>query len=210
MTTQTATESGTVGEDGPATARLFGPRGRHRRPRPRKALLAAGGLALAAGALSLLRLTPDSDVTTLGTAESDPAPVSGTDTETDRSTNAAATVPTRHPKASPTATSAMGGAGTAPTTATVVVPTGNTTAEPRPGGPATTTGESPARTPAPAPPAKPTHAPDPAKPEPPAPAPDQTPTNPPAPQPDQPDQPDDGDVCLPVIGLCVDPPRNAD
>src|SRR5690349_20801821 len=35
------------------------PRGRHRRPRPRKVLFAAGGLALAAGVLSLVRLSPD-------------------------------------------------------------------------------------------------------------------------------------------------------
>ncbi|PZG67193.1 hypothetical protein C1I97_38885, partial [Streptomyces sp. NTH33] len=34
-------------------------RGRHRRPRPRKVLLAAGGLAVAAGVLSLVRLAPD-------------------------------------------------------------------------------------------------------------------------------------------------------
>ncbi|MGQ4425417.1 hypothetical protein ACN6LL_008214, partial [Streptomyces violaceoruber] len=36
----------------------WGRRGRHRRPRPRKVLLAAGGLALAAGALSVVRLLP--------------------------------------------------------------------------------------------------------------------------------------------------------
>ncbi|MFD7952888.1 hypothetical protein ACFV4X_05285 [Streptomyces ardesiacus] len=34
-------------------------RGRHRRPRPRKVLLVVGGLALAAGALSLVRLLPE-------------------------------------------------------------------------------------------------------------------------------------------------------
>lgn len=36
----------------------WGRRGRHRRPRPRKVLLAAGSLALAAGALSVVRLLP--------------------------------------------------------------------------------------------------------------------------------------------------------
>ncbi|PIM66021.1 hypothetical protein CTU88_45525, partial [Streptomyces sp. JV178] len=35
------------------------PRGRHRRPRPRKVLFAVGGMALAASALSLLRLASD-------------------------------------------------------------------------------------------------------------------------------------------------------
>ncbi|PNG16182.1 hypothetical protein C1J00_43420, partial [Streptomyces cahuitamycinicus] len=43
--------------DQPAAAETSRARGRHRKPRPRKVLLAAGGLALAAGALSLLRLT---------------------------------------------------------------------------------------------------------------------------------------------------------
>ncbi|MFE1241511.1 hypothetical protein [Streptomyces tendae] len=38
----------------------WGRRGRHRRPRPRRVLLAAGGLALAAGALSVVRLLPES------------------------------------------------------------------------------------------------------------------------------------------------------
>lgn len=60
--------------DSPAATRLFAPRGRHRRPRPRKVLLAAGGLALAAGALSLVRMSPDSGVSGLGATESDPAP----------------------------------------------------------------------------------------------------------------------------------------
>ena len=54
--TATMTTTGLAEEGG---IRLFGPRGRHRKPRPRKVLLAAGGLALAAGALSLVRLTPD-------------------------------------------------------------------------------------------------------------------------------------------------------
>ena len=47
--------------DDPATTRsgAFRPRGRHRRPRPRKVVLAAGGLAFAAGVLGLLRVVPD-------------------------------------------------------------------------------------------------------------------------------------------------------
>ncbi|MCG0067181.1 hypothetical protein L0F81_28605 [Streptomyces tricolor] len=49
-------------------------RGRHRKPRPRKALLAAGGLALAAGVLSLVRISPQSGVGASGTAEPDRAP----------------------------------------------------------------------------------------------------------------------------------------
>ncbi|MDX3577480.1 hypothetical protein PV663_11165, partial [Streptomyces sp. FL07-04A] len=50
-------------------------RGRHRRPRPRKVLFAAGGLVLAAGVLSLLRPTPDTGgADALGTAEAEPQP----------------------------------------------------------------------------------------------------------------------------------------
>ncbi|MDX5568842.1 hypothetical protein PYK79_43700, partial [Streptomyces sp. ID05-04B] len=50
-------------------------RGRHRRPRPRKVLFAVGGLALAAGVLSLLRPTPDTGgAGALGTAEAEPRP----------------------------------------------------------------------------------------------------------------------------------------
>ncbi|MYW45496.1 hypothetical protein GT346_19740, partial [Streptomyces sp. SID161] len=48
------------------------PRGRHRRPRPRRVLFAAGGLALAAGVLSLVRITPESGVGAPGTAEAEP------------------------------------------------------------------------------------------------------------------------------------------
>ncbi|MEU2881057.1 hypothetical protein ABZ651_33685, partial [Streptomyces sp. NPDC007070] len=50
-------------------------RGRHRRSRRRKALLAAGGLALAAGALGLVRLAPEYAGGGLGTAEAESPPV---------------------------------------------------------------------------------------------------------------------------------------
>ncbi|MER6045045.1 hypothetical protein ABT136_30575, partial [Streptomyces sp. NPDC001856] len=75
---RTAAGTGTGTAEGTAEpveqVRLWPPggRGRHRRPRPRKVLLVAGGLALAAGALSLVRLTPDSPVPGIGTAEADP------------------------------------------------------------------------------------------------------------------------------------------
>ena len=75
--------------------RLFGSRGRHRRPRPRKILLAVGGLAVAAGALSLVRMAPEGALGGggLGTAEAEPRlddPHAGSGT--DRATNAAATI----------------------------------------------------------------------------------------------------------------------
>ncbi|WP_432196439.1 hypothetical protein [Streptomyces sp. bgisy027] len=193
----------------PAATRLFGPRGRHRRPRPRKVLLAAGGLALAAGALSLVRMSPDSGVSGLGAAESDPAPAPGTDAEPDRSSNAANLTPDA-PKASPSATSAMGGLGTAPTTDSIVVPTPartTTTTPPHlPGGvpaptqpaaqPGKSTTESPTTTPG--------------APRPTSPAPETTARPPTSPTPTQQPQPDDNSVCIPIIGLCVDPLPSAD
>ncbi len=196
---------------GPA-ARLFGPRGRHRRPRPRKVLLAAGGLALAAGALSLVRLVPDSALDGPGTAEAEAEPHPDPDAGTNGSADTAATVPAAlpAPKVSPSATTVMGGAGSTPTAGTLHVPTTGANANaaaastmlplfPAPG---TTSGAPDAPrtndTEAPAP-ARTTTAPQPA----PKPA---SPTADPA-QPDQsgqPTRPDDGDVCVPVIGLCVD------
>lgn len=187
--------------------RLFGPRGRHRRPRPRKVLLAAGGLALAAGALSLVRMTPETGLPGglgAGPAEAEPRP-DDPGADPDRATNAAATVGSV-PKVSPSATSAMGGASATPTadpslvplpTATTVPPSAPaaTTAPPAPPAFATTIPDTP-NTPAPA-----TTHPAPATSSPaPQPAPSQ-PTYSPAPQPDN--QP--GGVCVPVIGLCVGP-----
>lgn len=186
----------------PAATRLFGSRGRHRRPRPRKVLLAAGGLALAAGALSLVRMSPDSGVSGLGATESGPAPAPGTDAEPDRSTNAAATLTPNAPKATPSATSAMGGLGTAPTTDSIAVPTParTTTAPHGPGG-------TPAPTPPAAGPGTPTPEPPPTTPRATASAPaPETPGGPPtSPTPTQQPRPDDNSVCIPIIGLCVDP-----
>ncbi|MDC0771362.1 hypothetical protein [Streptomyces sp. HD] len=168
------------------SAGLFGPRGRHRRPRPRKVLLAAGGLALAAGALSLVRLTPDPVVTDLGATESGDTPPLDLGTDS---------VPTPHPKPSPSTTSAMGGPGATPTTGTIVVRTTNTPVirqrevlatpdapRPTPHPPATSEAPRPTATPPPTP--------------------DEPSTSPPSPQPTQPDE---NTVCIPVIALCVDP-----
>ncbi|WP_234381874.1 hypothetical protein [Streptomyces dysideae] len=175
---------------------LFGSRGRHRRPRPRRVLLAAGGLVLAAGALSLVRLMPDPGADGLSTAKGtpDPAPGKDTSTDTDRATNTAATFGAV-PDGSPSAPSAMGGPTAAPTTSTIVIPTPGTTTAP------TTT---PATAPRPThttPPRPPAAAPPTTAPQPPT---TQTPPHPaansPAPRPSRP-----GGVCVPVIGLCVDP-----
>ncbi|MEU1516721.1 hypothetical protein ABZ490_32030 [Streptomyces sp. NPDC005811] len=175
------------------TGRLWAaPRGRHRRPRPRKVLFAAGGLALAAGVLSLVRLSSGpSGVTGIGTAEAEPhvePPVTraGSGSGTDRTAGTGATVaPT------PTAPSPMGGASAEPAPEVSLVP----------GTPGTPTSVAltpsasyvPAHTPAPAPTRGTTPRPTPPPPR--APAPTATAT--PAPPTRQPG------VCVPVVGLCV-------
>ncbi|MER6417279.1 hypothetical protein [Streptomyces sp. NPDC001137] len=170
-------------------------RGRHRRPRPRKLLFAVSGLALAAGALSLVRVAPDSGSAGLGTTEADPHQDPATDTEQSTTTVAAAETAAR---VSPSATYAMGGANTTPTAPSTLVrpekaapspsvaPTAGTTTIPvTPNAPAPTTPQQPPTT-APAP--RPT------------PTPDRT-TPPPAPQPGETNEPG---LCVPAVGLCVD------
>ncbi|MGW0910548.1 hypothetical protein ACWD1Z_02195 [Streptomyces sp. NPDC002784] len=186
-----------------APVRLFGPRGRHRRPRPRKVLLAAGGLALAAGALSLVRLTPESGLGALDAPEAEPW--RDADPATDHATNAAAAVGPL-PRVSPSATTALGGPGAptptappspAPANPAPTAPTPSPPQDPQaPLDPATTIPEAP-RTDTPQPPPATTHpAPQPAAPS--------RPAHTPAPEP-TPGPTDRPGVCLPVIGLCVDP-----
>ncbi|MEV0175135.1 hypothetical protein AB0I00_28960 [Streptomyces sp. NPDC050803] len=200
-TTDTRTTPETEPQD-TAAPRLFGSRGRHRRPRPRKVLLAAGGLALAAGALSLVRLGPESGLGGLGAPDAEPwrAPGTGSGPGTDRSSNAAATV-AAVPQVSPSATSVMGGLGATPTPAASLLVVPDTSAAPPPSAavapPDTTTiPEAPVTTPRPS--ATTSAAPRPATP---APAPSQTSDSP---QPTQPGQSDPPGVCVPIIGLCVD------
>ncbi|MDQ0908036.1 hypothetical protein QFZ22_004021 [Streptomyces canus] len=206
-TAATATATGLADgtSTGTDTTRLFGPRGRHRKPRPRKVLLAASGLTLAAGALSLVRMTPDAGVGGFGAAEANPQAALGVDTDIDtgrdRVTNAAATVGSV-PQASPSSTTAMGGISATRTQVTSSAPPWSATAVPLPLAAAPTTIPEAPNTPAPtatasttphAPAA--TTAPQPARTTPP-PAP--TPT----PRPTHPTQPAPG-LCVPVIGLCV-------
>ncbi|MBW8792350.1 MAG: hypothetical protein JF597_01735 [Streptomyces sp.] len=154
-------------------------------------LFAAGGLALAAGTLSLVRVTSDGGgVGAPGTAEAEPR-LDPTAAATDRSANAAATVGTLL-RATPSAATVIGGESTAPTatasaTATASPASGSPTALPGPG-----TGTVP--TTIPTAPARP-----PSTPPPPAASPSPTPTPSPSAH-----QPGIG-VCLPVVGLCVDP-----
>ncbi|MFI8530551.1 hypothetical protein ACIGMX_09900 [Streptomyces aquilus] len=181
--------------------RLFGSRGRHRRPRPRKALLAVGGLAVAAGALSLVRMAPDGGLGGgLGTAEAEPRlddPHAGSGT--DRATNAAATV-AAIPKVSPSATAPMGGASATPTSAVTFVPVPSST-------PAGASVDAPDPTTIPEAPNPTTPAPQPTST--PSPAPTQSTYSPPpatpTPQPTQTGGGGGGGLCVPVIGLCVGP-----
>ncbi|MGW7409167.1 hypothetical protein ACWGI9_36675 [Streptomyces sp. NPDC054833] len=169
-------------------------RGRHRRPRPRKALLVAGGLALAAGVLSLVRMSPDSGVGGPGAAEAEPRLDQGG--ATDRSPSNTAASVGNAPTAPPSATSVMGGVSATPTSPTASslptdIPSTIPTSVPR-----TTQGPTAPRT-TPAPATTPSA----------APRPDPTPTpshsqTAPAPQPSH-----DGGLCVPIIGLCVDPLR---
>ncbi|KUN30718.1 hypothetical protein AQJ11_10915 [Streptomyces corchorusii] len=176
-------------------------RGRHRKPRPRKVLLAAGGLALAAGVLSLVRAAPDAGVGAPGTAEAEPRLGAGGGSA-DRSADAAATIAAA-PTALPSATSAMGGRSLAPTRTGSPVRTaapGPGTATTASGGTAVPTART-SRTPGPPsatsrPPAPTASAPRP------APA-TSTPTPSPSHGPAEP-EPRPGGVCVPVIGLCVD------
>ncbi|WP_330325290.1 hypothetical protein [Streptomyces pseudovenezuelae] len=206
--TATMTTTGLAEEGG---IRLFGPRGRHRKPRPRKVLLAAGGLALAAGALSLVRLTPDAGMGGFGATETDPQAAPGTDPDTDvhpgtdRATNAAATVGSV-PRASPSSTTVMGGVSATPAPGVSPAPAGSATAVPLPLAAAPTTIPDALNDQAPAPAPTPTatiapHAPATT----PAPQPARTtppPASTPTPQPTHPAQPAPG-LCVPIVGLCV-------
>ncbi|WP_406455384.1 hypothetical protein OH768_19695 [Streptomyces sp. NBC_01622] len=206
MTTTTKAEraEGTADVEPPVL-----PRGRHRRPRPRKVLLAAGGLAVAAGVLSLVRLTPESGVGGVGTAEAEPSP----DVDAEQSAGHPANAATIRgdPTAIPSATSVMGGASATPATASGVVPTPYATTAPTTV-PETGTGTGAETTTAPGTPQPqaPVTAPGPlapatsAAPEPTSTPPPSRTANSPAPAPSRPG------LCVPIIGLCVDPPAHRD
>lgn len=180
-------------------------RGRHRRPRPRKALFAAGGLALAVGALSLLRPASDSGG---GTAEAGPRLQPTTDTrqepETGRApdpTDAAATV-SGTPGPTSTAPAPMGGGSTAAAGAVPSAsPTSPTSAVRTPSGPYAPRTRQPAdegaRPPA-ATPSSRSRAPQP-------PGPTATPAPGPGTVPPAAGPTSRPGLCLPVVGLCVDP-----
>ncbi|MFE7901948.1 hypothetical protein ACFU3E_31500 [Streptomyces sp. NPDC057424] len=195
-------------EPAPAETGLFAARvrGRHRKPRPRKVLLTAGGLALAAGALSLLRLTsgPGTDA---GTVEAGPRP----DPVTSAPDDAAGTVATfpDAPDASPSSPTALGGPTPSPVTkgarpspsATTRTPVTSTSA-----GPASTAIPDTPNSPAPAPAPAASRGRDAPRPAPAPTAPPSRTAPAPASTPEEPEEPHDPGLCVPVIGLCVDSP----
>ncbi|MEW2613086.1 hypothetical protein AB0937_23380 [Streptomyces sp. NPDC047880] len=192
------------GATGPFTPRV---RGRHRKPRSRKVLLATGGLALAAGALSFLRLSsgPGAGAGPLE-AGSRPDPAA---TATDGATRTAVTFPAV-PDASPSSPTALGGLTPSPVTqgarpspsTTAGVPVTATTAAPAP----TTIPDAPnAQAPAPSPTAS--HLGDaPSTASPPAAPPSRTAPAPAPAPPEKEKPPHDPGLCVPVVGLCVDSP----
>ncbi|MFJ3041619.1 MULTISPECIES: hypothetical protein [Streptomyces] len=204
----------------------WGRRGRHRRPRPRRVLLAAGGLALAAGALSVVRLLPESggDPGAFGAGAGPRVEGSGRGAAQDRATSPGATGggPSG---ASPSPTSVMGGLSGSPAPGLVPglvpAPSASRPAAPLPAvttgpdGPDTPEGRGPdqgERTAregeegaaeddpgdrAPAP-----GTPQPSRSDRPAPPPPPEGGTPPTSDPEP--EPDDPGLCVPVIGLCVD------
>src|SRR3954449_7641693 len=115
-------------------------RGRHRRPRPRRIVFAVGGLALAAGALSLVRAGHEPGAGGAGRAEAEPRQDADQGAGTGRSGNAVATVEAV-PRVSPSATSVMGRTGATPASGLVPLPGG--TASPGSAPAVTTTATAP-------------------------------------------------------------------
>ena len=199
--TGTGTDTDTGTGPGP---RLWAPRGRHRRPRPRKALLAAGGMALAAGVLGLVRMTPESGVAGPGTAEAEPRPDSPPDaTGSDRATRAAATTGAV-PEVSPSATAALGGVSSTPFRRVSLAHTPSaTTAPPTPAPDTTTIPDAPNPPGAPAPTDTTAARPTPTRPPTPTPPASRT-SAAPTTAPQQPGQAHRPGLCVPIIGVCVD------
>ncbi|MCN9243870.1 hypothetical protein NGF19_24330 [Streptomyces sp. RY43-2] len=170
--------------------------GRHRKPRPRRMARTVGGLALAAGALSLVRLASPSATGGSQTVETEPR-IDPTGVATSAADTLAATPPPRPASRSATAVPGKVSASPSPRARTTQRPASSA---PRPSDPATGIPEAPstptaARTrglPSPTTPASPRPVPSPT-----------TTTRNPAPAPVPAPHPSTSDLCVPVIGLCV-------
>ncbi|MEU6364592.1 hypothetical protein ABZ876_02330 [Streptomyces sp. NPDC046931] len=191
MTTDTATGETTTTAHGATGPLWFRPAGRHRKPRPRRVALAVGGFALAAGALSLVRLAPETVTGGGGTAEAAPR-IDATDTAATVGT--AGAVPSGSADR-PSTTAVIRAAGASPAATPATRPSGAPSSPAsRALDPSTGIPEAPST-----PTASGTHG-SPAAPAPtaPRPAPSTTaPTQTPAPAPNPPG------LCVPTVGLCV-------
>ncbi|MER6351476.1 hypothetical protein ABT186_06410 [Streptomyces sp. NPDC001634] len=192
MTSETTTTEITTTVHGASRPLRLRPVGRHRKPRRRRMVLAVGGFALAAGALSLVHIAPESVTGGGGTAEAEPR-IDPTDTAA-----TVATVPSTHAAYRSTTAIAKEASGILAATATASPPAPpsapSSASAPRVTDPATGIPEAPStptasRTPAPPAAAAPT-----------APRPTTSPTEPahtPTPAPNPPG------LCVPLVGLCV-------
>ncbi|WP_328769061.1 hypothetical protein [Streptomyces sp. NBC_00286] len=181
------------------------PRGRHRKPRPRRMLVTVGGLALAAGALSLMRLAPEPPGGTGGgvtATDIDPAEIEAADIEPADVEPTAVGATQAPAPVSDTGEAAAEGTPTPRTSASPAAkPPPNRGDQPE--GPAdpTVTPKGPLPTPSgKTNPHDATEGPTPAKP------PAGNPSTPnPQPQPPTP-PPGDRTLCVPIVGLCLDAP----
>ncbi|MDR3082949.1 MAG: hypothetical protein LBV60_18845 [Streptomyces sp.] len=189
MTTDTSTaEATSATHDAPGPLRRR-PSGRHRKPRPRRMALTVGGFALAAGALSLLRLVPESATGGSGTAQAEPR-IGATTAVASGSADTVAAVPSAR-AASRSATAVMGGVSpSAPATARP------SSSAPRHTDPATGIPEAPST---PMTPSETSAPPEPTTSAAPQPTPSPTTTT----QAPDPATSTPG-LCLPFIGLCLD------
>ncbi len=166
------------------------PRGRHRKPRHRRALLAAGALTLTAGAATLIHLsTPDApprDTRAVSLPSPEESGAAGAPSEETNPPGGTTRPPAPHP--SPTSPRAQGGKAQAPLTQQPPAPPQSSTAPPTPH---TATPPPPRTSPTPEPPPeqKPT-------PSPPA-------TKPAPPPPDNEDDNNDRGLCLPLLNICL-------
>lgn len=187
MATDTAIGESTTAERGASGPVWCRPAGRHRKPRPRRVVLAVGGFALAAGALSLVRLAPDSVTGGGGTAEAEPRIDTSDTAATVGSVPQARTV-------SRSTTAAGTEASTSPSAPHTVSPSAYPSPSPSLAtDPATGIPEAPWSPTASATPEPPT----PTAPRPTPPPPTRPATHTPAPEPDPPG------LCVPLVGLCV-------
>ncbi|MFD1663263.1 hypothetical protein ACFSL4_35155 [Streptomyces caeni] len=190
MTTDTATAGTTTTPHGARRPLRLRPAGRHRKPRPRRLVLAVGGFALVSGALGLVHLASPPVTGGSGTAEAEPRIGATTGSTAPASVPAVPSAGARGHSAVP-GTAAGGGPRAA--TATVRPLAQPSSAAPRTSDAATGIPDAPSDPTASRIPRSPTATAPPAG----SPAPSSSTTTVPAPDQDPPG------LCIPIVGLCV-------